>query len=132
LRRAGYLLIVVTNQPDVARGVLNRQVVEEMHRTLKKQLALDEFRTCYHDDGDHCVCRKPKPGALFSSAVDHEIDLTQSYMIGDRWRDVEAGWRAGCQTIFIDYGYEETQPERFDFKAKSLPEAADIILGGNN
>lgn len=132
LRRAGYMLIVVTNQPDVARGVLNRQVVEEMHRTLKKQLALDEFRTCYHDDKDHCTCRKPKPGALVSSAVDHEIDLTQSYMVGDRWRDIEAGRLAGCRTIFIDYGYQEAPPEQFDFKVKSLVQATDIILGNSN
>jgi len=132
LRQAGYMLIVVTNQPDVARGVLNRQVVEEIHRVLKDQLAIDEFRTCYHDDKDHCICRKPKPGALFSSAVDHKIDLTQSYMVGDRWRDIEAGRLAGCRTIFIDYDYEETPPEKFDFKVESLAQAADIILRNNN
>jgi D-glycero-D-manno-heptose 1,7-bisphosphate phosphatase len=132
LRQAGYLLIVVTNQPDVARGALSRQVVEEIHRVLKDQLAIDEIRTCYHDDKDHCTCRKPKPGALVSSALDHEIDLAQSYMVGDRWRDIEAGRLAGCRTIFIDYGYQEAPPEQFDFKVKSLVQATDIILGNSN
>ena len=132
LRQAGYLLIVVTNQPDVARGALSRQVVEEMHSALENQLTIDEFRTCYHDDDDHCACRKPKPGALFSSAEDHEIDLPQSYMVGDRWRDIEAGRLAGCRTIFIDYGYEEAQPEQFDFKVKSLAQATEIILRDGN
>lgn len=132
LRRAGYILIVVTNQPDVARGILSRQAVEEIHRLLKNQLTLDEFRTCYHDDSDCCACRKPKPGALLSAAEDHEIDLAQSYMVGDRWRDIEAGRRAGCRTIFIDHGYEEVKPEQFDFKVGSLAQATDIILWGSN
>lgn len=128
LRGAGYLLIVVTNQPDVARGTITRKTVEEMHYVLKNRLAIDEFRACYHDDQDQCTCRKPKAGSLLGAATDHGIDLAQSFMIGDRWRDIQAGEQAGCKTIFIDYGYQEAQPDRFNFKAASLLQAVDIIL----
>lgn len=132
LREAGFILIVVTNQPDVARGTLSRQAVEEMHDALKNQLAIDEFRTCYHDDRDQCECRKPQPGALIAAAENHGIDLGKSYMVGDRWRDVEAGRQAGCKTIFIDHGYQEPQPKCFDFRVNSLWQATDIILGINS
>ena len=69
------------------------------------------------------------PGALLAAAKDHQLELSQSYMVGDRWRDVEAGQRAGCKSIFIDYGYQEQQPERVDFRVKSLSEAVPFILG---
>lgn len=129
LHEAGFLLIVVTNQPDVARGTTSMAVVEEINTYLSSRLPIDEFRTCYHDSNDGCDCRKPLPGALLAAAKKHDIDLAQSYMVGDRWRDTEAGQHAGCQTIFIDYGYAETQPEFVTHYVKSLPEAALIILG---
>jgi len=129
LHDAGYMLIVVTNQPDVARGITTMAVVEEINHYLGVCLPIDEFRTCYHDGGYGCDCRKPMPGALIAAALKHGIDLGQSYMVGDRWRDTEAGERAGCQTIFIDSGYDERQPESFTFSVKSLKEAATIILG---
>ena len=129
LRKAGFLLIVVTNQPDVARGAASREIVEEINNYLAKSLAIDEFRTCFHDNGNGCGCRKPMPGALLTAAKIHDIDLGKSYMIGDRWRDMEAGQRAGCKTIFIDYGYAEKQPESVNYRVSSLLEAAQIILG---
>jgi len=129
LHAAGWMLIVVTNQPDVARGTTPRAVVEAINEHLYQTLPLDEFRTCYHDSGDGCDCRKPLPGALLAAAREHYIDLSSSFMVGDRWRDVESGQRAGCKTIFIDYGYAEKQPESFDYKVKSLQEAVTIILG---
>ncbi len=128
LHRAGFMLVVVTNQPDVARGTTPREVVEEINQYLAQCLPIDEFRTCFHDTGDNCDCRKPRPGALLAAARLHDIDLTASYMIGDRWRDTEAGQQAGCKTIFIDYGYEEKQPESVDFRVRSLIDAAQIIL----
>lgn len=130
LRAAGYLLIVITNQPDVARGRTPRDTVEAINRNLQDVLRVDEIRTCYHDSGDGCDCRKPRPGALLAAARDHGIDLAGSWMIGDRWRDTEAGRAAGCKTIFIDYGYAERQPESVDFRVASLAEAAEHILGG--
>ncbi|TAL75480.1 MAG: HAD family hydrolase [Burkholderiaceae bacterium] len=132
LHLASYLLIVVTNQPDVARGTTSRAVVEEMNDYLSGQLPIDEFRTCFHDNADNCDCRKPKPGALIAAAKLHGIDLAESYMIGDRWRDILAGQQAGCKTIFIDYGYDEKQPESVDFRVQSLAQAARIILRGTN
>lgn len=129
LHAAGWMLIVVTNQPDVARGTTPRAVVDAINAHLKEILPIEEFRTCYHDSGDGCDCRKPLPGALLAAACEHGIDLKRSFMVGDRWRDVEAGQRAGCKTVFIDYGYAEKQPGTFDYKVKSLQEAATIIIG---
>lgn len=128
LHAAGWMLIVVTNQPDVARGTTARAVVEAINHYLQETLSIDEFRTCYHEADDGCDCRKPLPGALLAAGREHGIDLKNSVMVGDRWRDVEAGQRAGCKTVFIDYGYAEKQPEFYDYKVQSLQEAADIIL----
>lgn len=130
LHKAGWLLIVVTNQPDVARGTTLRADVEAINAHLQHRLPIDEFRTCYHDSTDGCNCRKPLPGALLAAADAHGVDLASSYMVGDRWRDTEAGERAGCKTIFLDYGYDEKQPEKFNHRVRSLAEAAQIILGG--
>ena len=129
LHNAGWLLIVVTNQPDVARGTTSRADVEVINQHLQQCLPIDEFRTCYHDSDDGCACRKPLPGALLAAAKTFDIDLAVSYMVGDRWRDVEAGERAGCKTIFIDYGYAEKQPGTINHRVQSLADAADIILG---
>jgi D-glycero-D-manno-heptose 1,7-bisphosphate phosphatase len=129
LHEAGLMLIVVTNQPDVGRGTTPKAIVEEINHSLANRLPIDEFRTCYHDNGDGCECRKPLPGALIAAAKDHDIDLSNSFMVGDRWRDTEAGERAGCKTFFIDYGYAEKQPETVDYRVQSLAEAANIILG---
>lgn len=128
LRRAGFLLIVVTNQPDVARGKTPLSLVEAMNEHLRTSLPLDAVRTCFHDDVQNCGCRKPKPGLLVDAARDFGIDLAASFMVGDRWRDIEAGRQAGCRTVFIDYAYQEKRPEQFDFSAASFPEAASIIL----
>jgi D-glycero-D-manno-heptose 1,7-bisphosphate phosphatase len=127
LQRAGFRLIVVTNQPDVARGTQTRAVVDAMHASLAAALPLDEFRVCDHD-GDACDCRKPKPGMLLQAAREHGIALSRSYLIGDRWRDVEAGQRAGCSTVFIDRGYDERRPEAPDAVVGSLQAAAEWIL----
>ena len=128
LKAAGYLLIVVSNQPDVARGTTPREVVEAINGRLGSELLLDEFRMCYHDTPDNCHCRKPKPGMLTDAANQHGLDLAACYMVGDRWRDVEAGQRAGCRTVFIDYGYDEKQPVGCDIRASSLAEATEILL----
>jgi D-glycero-D-manno-heptose 1,7-bisphosphate phosphatase len=129
LHEEGWLLIVVTNQPDVARGTTTVADVEAINQHLLQRLPIDEFRTCYHGSDDGCNCRKPLPGSLIAAANAHGIDLASSYMVGDRWRDTEAGERAGCKTIFLDYGYAEKQPENFNHRVRSLAEAADIILG---
>ena len=129
LHDENYLLIVVTNQPDVARGKLLKQDVELIHNYLLNKLPIDQFKTCYHDNYHNCSCRKPMPGALLEAAKEHGIEMSKSYMIGDRWRDVEAGALAGCKTLFINYGYAEKNPLNPDYIVSSLLEAGKIILG---
>jgi D-glycero-D-manno-heptose 1,7-bisphosphate phosphatase len=128
LKAQGYSLVVVTNQPDVARGTASRELVDSIHERLKGELGLDAIFTCFHDDADECDCRKPKPGLLLRAAHDLGIDLTSSFMVGDRWRDVEAGRRAGCRTLFVECSYGETPPGSYDFRVGSLLEASEIIL----
>jgi D-glycero-D-manno-heptose 1,7-bisphosphate phosphatase len=127
LRARGYSLIVVTNQPDVARGSGCRTTIDLMHEMLSQRLPLDAILTCFHDDADACQCRKPQPGLLLRAAQQLDLDLARSFMVGDRWRDIEAGRRAGCGTFFVDLGYDEAAPSAFDYRVGSLPEAADII-----
>jgi D-glycero-D-manno-heptose 1,7-bisphosphate phosphatase len=135
LKEAGFLLIGVTNQPDVARGIQKREIVASINSTLLRSLPLEDILVCYHDDRDDCSCRKPKPGLLYQAAESYAIDLKTSFMIGDRWKDVEAGRQAGWQTVLIDYHYAEnggaTPP---DCRVSSLPEAAawicQIMQGG--
>ena len=128
LGAAGFLLIVTTNQPDVARGTQRRDVVEAMHRRLREALPLDDIRVCYEIDGPTSTCYKPKPGMLLEAAREYGIDLRRSYMVGDRWRDVGAGKAAGCFTILIDRGYAEPLADRPDAVCADLPAAAAIIL----
>ena len=127
LHNLGYLLIVITNQPDVSRGRITLESVEAINKFLQKNLPLDKIMVCYHDNHDKCDCRKPKPGLLLEAAAEFNIDLEKSFMIGDRWSDVEAGKRAGCKTIYIDSGYVEKKPDLPDFNVYSFTEAAEII-----
>jgi D-glycero-D-manno-heptose 1,7-bisphosphate phosphatase len=130
LRAAGFLNVVVTNQPDVATGKQRREVVELMHAFLLSSLPLDAVKVCYHTDSDGCQCRKPGPGMLLEAAAELGIDLPASYMVGDRWRDVGAGQAAGCKCFYIDYGYEEKRPDNPYVAVKSLSEAGELILTG--
>jgi D-glycero-D-manno-heptose 1,7-bisphosphate phosphatase len=130
LKAAGFLLVVVTNQPDVANGLTTKETVEAMHAEVRSRLPVDDIAVCYHVDGDDCACRKPKPGMILKAAQEHGIDLAKSYLVGDRWRDVEAGRAAECRTIFIDYGYPQDQPATPDKVVTSLAEATEFILSG--
>lgn len=129
LKEQSYKLLVVTNQPDVSRGITTRDTVEGINRKLAKELPVDEILVCYHSDSDNCDCRKPKAGLLLEGARRHQIDMAASFMVGDRWRDVEAGQNAGCQTILIDGEYDEKAPAQPpDVKVRSLEEAVNWIL----
>jgi len=129
LKAHGFLLLVVTNQPDVAKGITTRAAVEEINRKLTSKLPVDDVFVCFHQDKDQCDCRKPKPGMILQGAGKYNVDLAESFMVGDRWRDVEAGQNAGCRTVFLDGGYEEQQPARpADVRVHTLREAADWIL----
>lgn len=127
LRAAGFALVVVTNQPDVARGGLCAETVHEIHRELRRLVDVDGVYVCFHDDGDECRCRKPAPGLLLDASHDLGLDLRRSFMVGDRWRDVEAGRRAGCRTVHLDRHYPEDLSEGADTVATSLAEAVEWI-----
>lgn len=128
LRAAGFLNIVVTNQPDVGSGKVARAVVEAMHAHLQSTLAIDAVKACYHTDAENCTCRKPRPGMILEAARELGLDLGKSYLVGDRWRDVEAAQAAGCRALFIDYAYSEKRPDKPYVAVNSLPEAVDLIL----
>lgn len=126
LKEAGYALVVVTNQPDVARGTQTREAVEAIHDRLASALPIDEFRVCWHDDADGCSCRKPSAGLLTQAPA---YDLPRSVLVGDRWRDIEAGRRAGCRrTVLIDHGYREPVTVEPDRRVRTLTEAVDYLL----
>ena len=128
LRREGFLLIVVTNQPDVARGKANQADVDKINAQLAAILPLDAIEVCQHDDDEKCDCRKPKPGMILRARQRLGLDLSGSFMVGDRWRDIEAGRRAGCRTILIGDGYGEAFPCTPTIKLASLPDAASWII----
>ena len=132
LKAAGYQTVVVTNQPDVGRGTLPREAVEEIHQRMTCRLPIDLVSVCFHGGekfGQPCDCRKPNPGMLLSAASRLQIDLQQSYMVGDRWRDIDCGKRAGCKTIFIDWGYAENLQEAPDHVVSDLAAATALVLG---
>lgn len=130
LKASGFMTFIATNQPDVARGILDISAVSEIHDYLNKILDLDGIYLCIHDSEDNCVCRKPSPGMLIAAAKEHNLNLRDSFMIGDRWRDVQAAQNAGCTPIFIDRGYSEAAPTGEFIFADSVMDAASIILEG--
>jgi D-glycero-D-manno-heptose 1,7-bisphosphate phosphatase len=115
IREAGYLAVVVTNQPDISRGLLKPNVLDEMHQLLRAICQVDAIYVCPHDNSDNCLCRKPLPGMLLQAATDLSIDLNNSWMIGDRATDMQAGNAVGLSNIFIASGQEqrsEHSPEK--------------------
>ncbi len=131
LREAGYLLVVVTNQPDIGHGRVAGNVVEAMHARLHHRLSPDAIEVCPHRQDEGCPCRKPRPGLLRSAAARLGIDLTQSFMVGDRGHDILAGRAAGCYTILVDRGYREPRPVEADVIVRSFPAAARRIIAGS-
>ncbi len=127
LRELGFALVVVSNQPDIARGKQTRDEVDRMHDALRARLPLDDIVVCAHDDIDDCPCRKPRPGMILDAATRLDLNLAESVCVGDRWRDVEAGKRAGVMAIFVDRGYGERRPADADAVVASLPAAVEVI-----
>ncbi len=129
LKSAGFVVICITNQPDVARGTLATPNADEMNDFIRRTLGLDDLIACFHDDSDDCACRKPRPGMLHEGARRWSVRLENSYLIGDRWRDIDAGVAAGCRTVFLDHGWLEKPPERGpDARVNSVVDAASWIL----
>ncbi len=128
LRAAGLPVIVVTNQPDLARGLLEMRTLAEMHRQLAAQLAVDAIYVCPHDDADGCACRKPRPGLLLAAARDFSLDLRRSFLVGDSWKDIAAGQAVGCRTVHVASPALEAELGRADFSAAGISAAAELIL----
>lgn len=127
LRNAGFLLVVVTNQPDVARGWQKLEVVEQMNQIVLDRLGVHDIRVCYHVNEDGCLCRKPSPGMLVSAAEEWSIDLSGSFMVGDRYSDIVAGRGAGCRTVLVGEGDAE-EAVTPDYQVESLLAAAAVIV----
>ena len=129
MKATGYRLVVVTNQPDVGRGTMAPETVSAIHARVAAMLPLDAIEVCLHAGTEGCDCRKPKPGMLLRDAATYGVDMRRSFMVGDRWRDIDAGAAAGCRTILIEAGYDERAPTHTpDWVCRSLVEAADWIL----
>ncbi len=129
LHEAGFKLIVVTNQPDAAKDARAMEFARELHQRLYAAFPLDGIKTCFHVEEDECVCRKPKPGMLIDAAHEWALDLKKSYLVGDRWKDMEAGKAAGCRTILVHWiEYTENNAASADVVVGSLLEAAQVIL----
>ncbi len=128
LHEAGYLNVIVTNQPDVARGVTTMGTVNTINEFLRRLLSIDDVYVCPHDDDDRCSCRKPAPGMLIDAAAEHAIDLERSFMVGDRWRDIEAGRAAGCRTVHVDRSYTHEPAPTANTIVVDLVQAVEWIL----
>ena len=128
-KKADYKIVIVTNQPDLSTGKQTLYSLNEIHSYLKTQCDIDLIKVCGHINEDQCSCRKPKPGLIIDASIELDIDLTQSFMIGDRWSDIEAGQKAGCKNSFyIDYEYNEKKPSGIFTVVKSLKDCAGIVL----
>ena len=127
LKKLNFICLVVTNQPDVQRGKIKKNIVIKMNNFLKKEIELDDIFVCYHDDKDNCDCRKPKPGLLLQARKKWNVDFKKSFIVGDRWRDIQAGKKVGCKTIFLDYKYKDIKPKNPDFVTDTLLNATYII-----
>jgi D-glycero-D-manno-heptose 1,7-bisphosphate phosphatase len=121
----GFLNIVATNQPDIARCLMSEQILNEMHDLIRLNLVVDDIFVCPHDDSENCSCRKPKPGMILDAAAKWGIDLTNSYFIGDTWKDIHAGRAAGCATVLLECPYNEGLES--DYRVASLFDIIDII-----
>jgi D-glycero-D-manno-heptose 1,7-bisphosphate phosphatase len=129
LKDLGFLLLVVTNQPDVARGTQTLETIHALHEAMLQALPLDGFLICPHDDRDGCRCRKPLPGLLLEAQARYGVDLGRSFLVGDRWRDIDAGRAAGCRTVLLDRNYRERGPSLPpDARVVSLRDAVDWIV----
>jgi D-glycero-D-manno-heptose 1,7-bisphosphate phosphatase len=130
LKGAGFLLVVVTNQPDVGRGTQTEAAVEAMHDRLRRNLPIDRIEVCYEPgNGQPSEFHKPAPGMVLRAAAALNIDLAASFLVGDRWRDIDCGHAAGCTTLFIDYGYAENLRAQPHHRVTNLLEAARLIVG---
>ncbi len=123
-----YLIIVITNQPEVFRSKLSLKTLDKINIKIKKTLKVDDIFMCTHDDSEKCKCRKPKIGMLIKAKKKWNINLEKSYVVGDRWKDIEAGNKARCKTVFLDRDYDEQKPINYDYKIKTIYSLIKIVI----
>ncbi len=128
LKSADFLVIVVTNQPDLGNGLISQTTLDAMHRKLQSKVSVDAIMYCPHRQDADCFCRKPKPGLILEAMQRWKVDPAGSFMVGDRWNDIAAGKAAGLFTVFVDRGYAEGPTTRPDLTVRSLRQAAISIL----
>jgi D-glycero-D-manno-heptose 1,7-bisphosphate phosphatase len=126
LKAAGLVCVVFTNQPEVGRGLLTMDTLDSMHALLRSQVPVDDVLVCPHGADGECECRKPAPGMLHEAARRWNIALSESFVIGDRWRDIEAGRSVGCYSILLERTYSECRSA--DVAVGTLEAAADAVL----
>ena len=126
-KQKGYLNIIITNQPDVNANLLDKDILEKMHQKIFKELQIDDIFVCVHRADENCECRKPKPGLIYESVKKWKIDLRSSYLIGDRWRDIDLANFLCIENFFIDYNYNEKKPTNFTYKINNLENALKFI-----
>ena len=132
LKNRGFKVFVITNQPDIGNKLLKKKTLNEMHSLLKTKVPIDKIYFCPHTKNDRCKCRKPKPGMIIKASNNLKIRLKESYVIGDRKTDIDAGLKAGCKTIFVNNNYYEKRPTKQEKTVKSLHAAVKYILKINN
>ncbi|MGC8842765.1 MAG: D-glycero-alpha-D-manno-heptose-1,7-bisphosphate 7-phosphatase [bacterium] len=140
LAKSDFLIIIVSNQSSIGRGIVKKETVDEINERMKEEIEkeggrIDAIYYCPHKPNEGCPCRKPNPGLLLKAAEEWDIDLRKSYMIGDALSDIEAGKRAGCFSILVLTGRGREQlhlfldsPYKYDKLAVDLLEAVDWIL----
>ncbi len=127
LKEAGYLTIIITNQPDFHKKHVDRKTWKEIHEEILSVVSPDDCFACKHLAEWKCSCRKPLPGMIYAAAYMHEIDLSKSFMVGDTEADMGAGRAAGCKNVLIRWPYN--QYVEADFKMTDLMSAAQLIIG---
>lgn len=124
LKQKRFRIFIITNQPDVSRKKITKKNVQIINNKIQIILNIDEVKTCFHDDTDGCSCRKPKIGLIRSLKKKYNLKLNKCFVVGDRWRDIDCGYNAGCKTIFIDREYNERLSKKYDYRFKSIQQLA--------
>jgi D-glycero-D-manno-heptose 1,7-bisphosphate phosphatase len=129
-QKVGLVVVVITNQPDLAKGLVSESLISEIHEKIRNEIGINHFYFCGHSDLQNCACRKPKVGMLLQASRDLGINLDSSYLVGDRWKDIKAGQEVGCKCYYIDNNYDEPRPSSPFYTVKSLYEAAVLVSTG--
>ena len=132
LRNNGFKVFVISNQPDIGNKLIKKKTLNQMHKLLKSKVPVNKIYFCPHTRNDKCKCRKPNPGMIIKASKDSGILLKESYVIGDRKTDIDAGLKAGCKTIFVNHNYVEKKPTKQEKTVKSLHAAVKYILKSQN